>query len=626
MQSTLYQFRPRVSSLEFGPNVLLEDVMDHVVFRKRPCTVIIRGPRYTLLLCEPLFGRPIPSMKPAFRRAISSIKHRMLDSIDEECTIRFFGSRDDCDPIRLTLSPWSLDDSIEYLLARFPDCCPSVIGRLTDRQMTYEHLTPFLWTQVLDEMAKDREATEPISILAKLTRVRWQEFLDQQAQNRKKPMWFGLPSPPTINELLERLIKKRSFQIKASDYTHYPSHAMKILAFTPVLHFLMSEWLADRIRTGNLSILKNHYPPDLLRSAATLVRDDAEAKSQMVFGLTDSSISSTCASILSFTGSPFQPPPNSIFNLRHAQLEKVHWIGASVKSLDTSHGKFDQCIVERCSIEDWKAIEYSLLSVSFRNCDLHRFTLENSWIAQAEFHSCNLSGCDMTNTELNGVELTDCEMSHGWFTSCKMTDVSMQRCKLTLSRGVHSVLKRLTIRYCTFDGANWSGVDFRKCVLENVSFKAANLEHSNLDELDLLGCQFAKAKMEACSMTGTRLRNASLADARLRFAKLGYVDWQGCNLRNADLSGCLFHLGGSRSGLVGSPYPSHGTRTGFYRDDLEELIFKDPQDVCRARIVQCDLTGAKIQDVDFYLVDLRGSIVSASQRDQILSTGGIIDG
>ncbi len=207
----------------------------------------------------------------------------------------------------------------------------------------------------------------------------------------------------------------------------------------------------------------------------------------------------------------------------------------------------------------------------------------------------------MTNTELNDVRMTDCEMSHGWFPSCKMTDVTIQRSNLTCSGSVHSMLNRVTFRDCAFNGANWSGVDFRSCELENLSFQEANLEHSNFEELDLYGCQFANAKMEACSMTGTRLRNASLEGARLRFAKLGYVDWEGCNLRNADLSGCLFHLGGSRDGLVGSPYPSHGTRTGFYRDDLEELVFKNAEEVCRARIVHCDLTGANFRTLTFIL-------------------------
>ncbi len=145
-----------------------------------------------------------------------------------------------------------------------------------------------------------------------------------------------------MNELLDRLIKKRKLQVKASDYPHYPPSAMEIVEFTPALFFLMSEWIADRICTGNLSILKNHFPPDLLRTAAKLVRNESEAISQMEFGLKDTSISSTCASILSFTGTQFQPPPNSVFNLRHAQLENLHWIDATVKSLDASHSKFDR--------------------------------------------------------------------------------------------------------------------------------------------------------------------------------------------------------------------------------------------------------------------------------------------
>ncbi len=386
----------------------------------------------------------------------------------------------------------------------------------------------------------------------------------------------------------------------------------------------MSEWIADRICTGNLSILKNHFPPDLLRTAAKLVRNESEAISQMEFGLKDTSISSTCASILSFTGTQFQPPPNSVFNLRHAQLEKVHWIDATVKSLDASHSKFDHGLFERCRIENWNALECSLHSVSFRNCDLPRFKLENSSIAQSEFERCDLSGCDMTNTELNDVRMTDCEMSHGWFPSCKMTDVTIQRSNLTCSWAFIPCSTE-----SPFAIARSMAQTGRESTSGTVSWRAYRLR-SELGAFEFRGtrpvwlpfCQRQDGGLfdDGDSPTKCQLGRSSIAFCKTWLRRLG-----GCNLRNADLSGCLFHLGGSRDGLVGSPYPSHGTRTGFYRDDLEELVFKDAEEVCRARIVHCDLTGANIQNIDFYLVDLRGSIVSADQRDQILSTGGIID-
>ena len=113
--------------------------------------------------------------------------------------------------------------------------------------------------------------------------------------------------------------------------------------------------------------------------------------------------------------------------------------------------------------------------------------------------------------------------------------------------------------------------------------------------------------------------------ADLRNAGLAEIDWQDCDLRNADLRGAAFHLGSTRCGLVGSPYPSHGTRTGFYTDDYEELAFRQPEEVRKANLGGCDLRGANLDGVDFYLVDLRKARFDRARRRQLIATGAILD-
>jgi hypothetical protein len=77
--------------------------------------------------------------------------------------------------------------------------------------------------------------------------------------------------------------------------------------------------------------------------------------------------------------------------------------------------------------------------------------------------------------------------------------------------------------------------------------------------------------------------------------------------------------------FVMSPYPSHGTRTGFYTDDLEELSFKSPEEVRRGAMIRSDLRGAKLMGVDFYLIDLRETQLTPDQRRQVVATGGIVE-
>ena len=109
------------------------------------------------------------------------------------------------------------------------------------------------------------------------------------------------------------------------------------------------------------------------------------------------------------------------------------------------------------------------------------------------------------------------------------------------------------------------------------------------------------------------MHGADFRNARLIHAGLADIDWERVDLRGADLRGCSFHLGSSRSGLVGSPYPGHGSRTGFYTNDYDDQSYKAPEAIRKANLCGADLRGASIADADFYLVDLRGARYDAEQ-------------
>ncbi len=121
-------------------------------------------------------------------------------------------------------------------------------------------------------------------------------------------------------------------------------------------------------------------------------------------------------------------------------------------------------------------------------------------------------------------------------------------------------------------------------------------------------------------MPGADFRGASL-----RAAGLAKVEWEGADLRGADLREAAFHLGSSRSGLVGSAIACEGSRTGFYTDDWNEQDFKSPEEIRKANLCGADLRGAKIDGVDFYLVDLRGALLDPAQLPQIRSSGAILE-
>jgi hypothetical protein len=81
---------------------------------------------------------------------------------------------------------------------------------------------------------------------------------------------------------------------------------------------------------------------------------------------------------------------------------------------------------------------------------------------------------------------------------------------------------------------------------------------------------------------------------------------------------------GGSSGLVGSPIACEGSKTGFYTDDYEDMHFKRPEDIRKANLCGADLRGAKIDGLDFYLVDLRDAKLEAKQLEHVRRCGAIL--
>src|SRR5207302_7921491 len=144
------------------------------------------------------------------------------------------------------------------------------------------------------------------------------------------------------------------------------------------------------------------------------------------------------------------------------------------------------------------------------------------------------------------------------------------------------------LRGLRFSDAQWTGASFRK----------ASLADCDLENVELPGADFRGAHLDDCLMSDSFMPGGDFRGASLRGAGLAGIDWPGASLRNADLSGATFHLGSSRSGLVGSTIPCEGSKTGFYTDDYSDQDYKSPEEIRKANLCGADLRGAKIDDVD----------------------------
>jgi uncharacterized protein YjbI with pentapeptide repeats len=141
----------------------------------------------------------------------------------------------------------------------------------------------------------------------------------------------------------------------------------------------------------------------------------------------------------------------------------------------------------------------------------------------------------------------------------------------------------------------------------------------------LPGGIFSQERLHGALFTGSQMPGANFSGAQLTEARLADVNWEGADLRGADLQYATFHMGSSRSGLVGSPIASEGSRTGFYTDEFTEQGFKAPEEIRKASLRNADLRGALVEQVDFYLVDLRGARYSSAQEAHFRACRAILE-
>jgi uncharacterized protein YjbI with pentapeptide repeats len=517
----------------------------------------------------------------------------------------------------LKLAPWGEDEWIEYLLAGDRSLCAPVMARLARRGAERDLLEgiPELWRITLDHMAADQSIEGPRQAL----RVEFdRHFTD-----------------PGRRELIERdcldalvVRGKGSTRIVDCLARHGPDEALFRLIRHRAIQLLMAaDRIADDVARGaGCLVLTGPLPRDLVREAALQLAARPEARDclQLLMIGHDETIQPMAASLLHALRvgwKPYRPMPC----LKGAYLEEAPWAGvvlddADMQDADLSRSDLWGARLDRARLENAQLCSADLRTASmcagqFRGADLSRARLARARAEGANFESARLEAADLEGALLDlaifrGADLSDARLAGS---SLVGTDLSGAR----------------------IEGADFSRADFSDASLcamkltgarfEGARFAGAYLSGSDLEGMALSHADFRGADLSNALLTGSSLPDANFRGTILRGAGLANVEWERADLRGADFREASFHLGSSRSGLVGSPIACEGSRTGFYTDDYNDQDFKSPEEIRKADLRGVDLRGAILDGVDFYLVDLRGARVDPKHVDHLRRCGAILE-
>jgi uncharacterized protein YjbI with pentapeptide repeats len=520
--------------------------------------------------------------------------------------------------LRYELAPWCRDDLIEYLLSTHPDRCASVMARATvDNIAVLLEGKPELYCIVAEQMAASEAVPDIRTALRQGIAARAgdrQTLEDARFYSAAVLLGEHLLAQGREREMRDRGVCSELFDLLANRW-------VQILLAADQVVSVLKENVEYPFSTSQL-------PSAPVAEAARLATDDPEVLVRLR-QLVDSGKTQfvpMAASVLRLADPAWRPNRNRCTHLAGALLSKSPWQGIDLHRVNLNR------VDLRCSDLRGANLEKSQLQkAKLRESNLAGARMMGVRALDADFCSANLTGAFLTNGRFSGARfvrslLNEASAANADFRRANLECASLCAANLTRCDFRDASLESADLRNSDLRNANLSEQILRQALLRGANLASSDLSRCDLEFVELPGACFRDADLTNAWLTGSVIREADFRNAQLRYAGLADIDWERADLRGADLRGCAFHLGSSRSGLVGSPYPCHGSRTGFYTDDYGDQTYKAPEEIRKANLCGADLRGALIADVDFYLVDLRGAKYDPEQALHFRRCDAILSG
>jgi uncharacterized protein YjbI with pentapeptide repeats len=480
------------------------------------------------------------------------------------------------------LAPWTIDDCIEYLAAEHRPHVDHVVN-----------------------LIREDARFANLGGVAGLVRI----VLD------------GLVGDPSLDNSLAAL---RAFVIRATaDQSPRPR-----VTFHPVMERIReANAIADDLRKPNapahfLASVSREIFPELAAAirADSLVLQNLESILHGPNRIADA----MAASLLLEANPNWRPWAGRPLNLMRSLLAGAKW-----SCIDLQESIFTAAHVQGADLSDAVLNRINAIRADFSNASLRRARLVEMKAGNAVFADADMQGVDASQTDLMEANLSGARLIDAKLAAARLHRADLTNADLSQASLYCAWLDRAIVRGANFSRANcteahFCEIDMRRISLDAARFTRAKLCRCNLSGLRAKEVEFDHTILDDSYLTGTHFPEANFFGASLRNTGLAEITWEGADLRLADLTGASFHLGSTRSGLVGSPIACEGSRTGFYTDEFDEQDFKSPEEIRKANLCGADLRGAKVEGVDFYLVDLRGAKYTPDQAEHFAKCGAIL--
>jgi uncharacterized protein YjbI with pentapeptide repeats len=516
---------------------------------------------------------------------------------------------------RYRLAPWTDDELIEYLLATHRERCASVLTRVRNTECGLFRGIPELWKIVLEELAADPVLPDGRAALhGYLERHMPDTDVVERARSAcLTVLAAGLEEEPRPIERLRE--------------AGFVKELVRVLRHPEVQFLLAAERVTADLRgDADCDYLARRLPRELIQAAASHFAGDGRSLERLHGLLAGPTWSHAMAASLLHAADPdWVPDADCLPLLAGAYLRNATWAGAQLG---------------RARLWEADLSQADLCGACLDGANLSRAVLRHARLSSAALNALRSSGADLTGANLNavcgrracfdgailkGASLEDASLIVSLFREADLTGAIFVGADLANANFTSAQVRGADFSGANLRGAELNGLGLQQTRLAGACLAEANLGGCDLEGVHLPGADLQNALLNGALLTGAELAGADLTGACLRETGLGDINLEGADLRLADLRGATFHMGSSRCGLLVTPIASEGTRTGFYTDESEEQHFKSPEEIRKANLCGANLRGARVEDVDFYLVDLRGATYDAEQGRHFRSCRAILE-
>jgi uncharacterized protein YjbI with pentapeptide repeats len=513
------------------------------------------------------------------------------------------------------LPPWDRDDLIEYLLAVHRPRCAAVMARIRPADHLLIGGIAELWGIALDRLAGDDELPD---VRRALHRHLQDHLADTDLLERARSACLNTVLAPETS-LADALIGLAR--------PGFADGLIRLLRHPAMQVMLASERIAaDLHGEADCDCLAKRLPRGLVEATGSLLGEDERAREHLHALLAGPPWSHAMSvSLLHAAGASASLRDGCPLRLAGAYLDSVFWPGVKLMEADLAETDLAGADLLEANLTRAKAPKSNFHQAHLESACLNEFCVAEADLSGADLECAQGVYARFIATNLEKADFTSARLPRTRFVDCNLTAAVFRDAYLPHGDFTGSVLKDADFAGADLTGAILSFLRLREAHWEGACFVQASLVGCDLEYMNLPAADFENACLSEALLTGSSMFGANFRGANLRDAGLADIEWGGVDLRGADLRGASFHMGSTRSGLVGSTIPCEGSRTGFYTDDYDEQTYKAPEEIRKANLCGADLRGATLDDVDFYLVDLRGALYDEKWEEHLRRCGAILE-